>query len=646
MTTSTKTAAPKKPKPVAASSHKFQRQMESLLVPYMKTYGREACLSSIVRAWSQSQGHISAGNRRPVHIDAAAERPEAPGLTDEMLALSADFSRRHAQAGFEILAVQECSQSKDSVYTPDYMARHIIRQCIRNRLSPTIPTFLDPACGSGAFIIEAIDLISEHYETSKDIALNGFVWGIDSSPNSLQQTKINLEMFCLENKVPVPKNFKFLLQGDSLQVSKDTFQSFIPYHFQGFDIIATNPPYVKLHDMEAEYKALLKDRFPAFTQGSFSTALLFILKGHELLSPTGQLGYITQNNLLNSLAGKPVREFIQRMKSLNMIVNFGQAQVFRNARTYTCLLFLSKPHQDHFRFALCSRPAKNLANLKAQDFTEINLKFLTAEKWHLATERHLAALKKIAQLGTPLKSLADIRVGYATLKDHLFMVSQETIKARCIEPDILRPAVKVSEIDSPEALLAASSQIIQPYRKTGRQWTLIDESQMAENYPNAYQYLLERKEDLLGGENERKNIQTFYEWGRKQSMEAPGPKLLTKTFNKRPSFLLDESDRLFCNGYSVTPSMNSGLLHEPVSIGVMQKILESIVMDYYIRLTAFQIEGDYYCYQKNFIANFSIPRVNATTAAAIQRLQGEDLDEYLCKFYGLDYATARGFVDS
>jgi adenine-specific DNA-methyltransferase len=70
-------------------------------------------------------------------------------------------------------------------------------------------------------------------------------------------------------------------------------------------------------------------------------------------------------------------------------------------------------------------------------------------------------------------------------------------------------------------------------------------------------------------------------------------------------------------GFSfVNPKFKACLMNHvnPISkienIDVVQKILNSCVMDYYVTKTSVSIEGGYPCYQKNFIEKFTIPEYN------------------------------------
>ena len=124
----------------------------------------------------------------------------------------------------------------------------------------------------------------------------------------------------------------------------------------------------------------------------------------------------------------------------------------------------------------------------------------------------------------------------------------------------------------------------------------------------------------------------WYLWGRTQSLEAPGPKLLTKTFSKRPNFILDPTDSLFCNGYSIKPRL-SDLYSNKININLLKKILNSDIMLYYTKLTSFQIEGNYQCYQKNFIERFGMPILNDKDAERIMKAKNIELTRLLANIY-------------
>ena len=62
--------------------------------------------------------------------------------------------------------------------------------------------------------------------------------------------------------------------------------------------------------------------------------------------------------------------------------------------------------------------------------------------------------------------------------------------------------------------------------------------------------------------------------------------------------MLEESDKsLFCNGYAVIEKNRNDL-------ELIQKILNSEIMNYYVSMTSYSIEGNCKCYQKNMFKTF------------------------------------------
>ena len=82
------------------------------------------------------------------------------------------------------------------------------------------------------------------------------------------------------------------------------------------------------------------------------------------------------------------------------------------------------------------------------------------------------------------------------------------------------------------------------------------------------------------------------------------------------------------------------------NIDVVQKILNSNIMHYYISKTSVAIEGGYPCYQKNFIENFTIPELSNDEIQLIRSLNcKQEIDDFLVNLYQLSIAKS-SFVNS
>jgi adenine-specific DNA-methyltransferase len=513
------------------------------------------------------------------------------------------ISIKDIEAYFESLIDRRKRTEEGAIYTPNYVIDYIINYSFALYQGAKIPTFVDPSCGAGGFLIRAIGYYKTKYKISANDAYGKYIYGIDINRDAITCAGILVELYCMiEGEVP-PSSHTNLRCCDSLLLN--ACNEHMP---REYDIVATNPPYVKLQNLDEDYRRLLENKYGIYASGNYSLSMLFLIMGHRLLTKHGVLGFITQNNLFTSLSGQSIREYLSEERCINTIVDFGHKKVFKSASAYTCLIFLSKIKTDNFRYAYTLEPEISLVNNNIS-FSTNSTKALDSKKWRLASASDLNVIRHLETCGSPLGSLADIKVGFATLKDAVFLLSNNAISELGIEDGIVAPAYKVASLSSESDLRSELQHIIRPYERLGTRWVAIDPDKMMEMYPNAYKYLKIHEEALLARDKGKKPTRFFYEWSRTQGMESIGPKLLTKTFSKEPNFILDTSDALFCNGYSVKPKIENTLFEKSIGILLLQKILNSLVMDYYAKLTSFQIEGGYQCFQKNFIEKFCIPEI-------------------------------------
>jgi len=178
------------------------------------------------------------------------------------------------------------------------------------------------------------------------------------------------------------------------------------------------------------------------------------------------------------------------------------------------------------------------------------------------------------------------------------------------------------------------------------------ENEFKIKYPKCYEYLLSEKEKLEGRGKGKKIFTPFYAWGRTQGITRFGKKILNPTFSKHPRFLfVPEEDAYYTNGYGIyfdRDHSNKTTLFEdathPMSkeenILVVQKILNSIVMDYYVSNTSVSIQGGFPCYQKNFIEKFTIPNFNNEEIELLKSLNDKiEIDAFLIDKYQINLSV-------
>src|SRR5208337_3641409 len=127
----------------------------------------------------------------------------------------------------------------------------------------------------------------------------------------------------------------------------------------GFDIVLSNPPYVKLQNLmkvDPDVVAWLTaqrgdDTYRSAQTGNFDLYLPFIEKGLRLLAPGGRMAYIAPNLWPMNEYGAGLKALIGRTRQLERWVDFKSFQVFKEAITYTALQFFTLEPNDHVRVA-------------------------------------------------------------------------------------------------------------------------------------------------------------------------------------------------------------------------------------------------------------------------------------------------------
>ncbi len=285
-------------------------------------------------------------------------------------------------------------EGKDIIATP----RPFIERIVQDTIYPTLHDLsaseilekrvLDPACGSGGFLISAFDLFmdtttsaylqAEDYSAIYEVSdgwlltfeqkckiLTSCIYGVDRDYAATEVTKFSLLAKLLEYETPdsVPAKNSLLPRlddniafGDSLVddriYAKDPFDSTIgpPLNWgqnipQQFDYIVGNPPYLKTEDIKklehTEYEFYKKHYQTAFQQ--FDKYYFFLeLCVRHLLKTNGMLGMVVSRKFLHVDSGKVLRGILATEAYVSQIIDFGNAQIFPDRITYTCLLYLAK----------------------------------------------------------------------------------------------------------------------------------------------------------------------------------------------------------------------------------------------------------------------------------------------------------------
>ena len=261
------------------------------------------------------------------------------------------------------------TKNKGVFYTPEYITDYISKNTIIPYLSlsnkaETVDELIDeyddidflydklinfkiidPSCGSGAFLIKAVDILFEIYlslSCSVNEALNNIlnnIYGVDLDRESVELTKIVLFLKVKSyNKDFSPKNFNVKC-GNSLIDNSDVCDNPFIWNVK-FDIVFGNPPYINIYKIasnKGEVDYYKKNYISAFKK--FDLYILFLEKGFKLLKKNGVLGYIIPSNFLNQPYGFKIRELLLTKTSIIKITDLTNFKIFKNASNSLILLF-------------------------------------------------------------------------------------------------------------------------------------------------------------------------------------------------------------------------------------------------------------------------------------------------------------------
>lgn len=222
---------------------------------------------------------------------------------------------------------------------------------------------IDPACGSGAFLVEASRVylnalkkanisMSEWY-----LMVISAIKGIDVDPKACFFARLNLAILLappildfvsingISRLKPLPVYCADTLRLMALK-GKDTPQFYDGLNISlecQFDFVVGNPPYYKIRELDQG----IKNAFAESIYGHPNAYGLFIHAGIEMLKANGRLGFIIPRSMLSGLYFKNLREFIERNTSIKEVVYISdRKKVFDNVLHGTMILSLKRDKQS------------------------------------------------------------------------------------------------------------------------------------------------------------------------------------------------------------------------------------------------------------------------------------------------------------
>jgi len=365
-------------------------------------------------------------------------------------------------------------------YTPQYVVEYIVKNTVGKLIEGKTPKqiekirILDPACGSGSFLIGAFQCLIDYHTrylaehpkeahvhplfpdlvkdengeprlsvVRKARILKNNLFGVDIDPQAVEITMMSLYLKALEgersylppkqhilpelkyniicgNSLVGPDFYKdqqlsFIDDEDKFRVNVFDWEAGFPEILKagGFDSVIGNPPYVRQESL-SEFKDYFEKHYESF-DGVADLYVYFMEKGIRLLREGGYYSIIVSSSFLRTTFGEPLRAYLKKAAAILRVVDFGGLAVFENAKdTYVCIPLLRKRQQPE---------RIEIANVSSLDFEALDAyvtpriytipnQRLTSKAWSLKSDDEARVFSKILNAGIPLGEYVDKKIFY------------------------------------------------------------------------------------------------------------------------------------------------------------------------------------------------------------------------------------------
>jgi len=210
-----------------------------------------------------------------------------------------------------------------------FTPREIIRFCVKMLKPQTNQLVLDPACGSGGFLLNSMDLVRNiaKDEYPNDVAEQYRMWH-DFAKENLFGIEINdqIARVCKMNMIIHDDGHTNIISTDSLRNVDEISDIHRSFKKNYFDIILTNPPF------GATVKSTEKDYLDKYELGSKikkrnsqKTEILFIERCIDFVKPkTGKIGIVLPDGILTNSSLQYVRDHIMERCQILSVVSLPQ----------------------------------------------------------------------------------------------------------------------------------------------------------------------------------------------------------------------------------------------------------------------------------------------------------------------------------
>jgi len=259
-------------------------------------------------------------------------------------------------------------------YTPTYVVDYIVKTTIGElakdkKVDLKNIKILDPACGSGSFLMKAFDYLvtfdkkknGETDQTKLDLTgatvtygrkieiLKDNIFGVDLDPKAVEIAQLNLLLKAAEKKHRLPTLQENIRVGNSL-INDSNVAGNRAFKWEeqfkeimqkgGFDVVIGNPPWVQSKFLSENEKSYYSTKLIT-AKKQFDLFSIFIEKSINLLREKGYLGFIVPDRFITNIDYGIFRNYLLNNTSIVQIIHLGDA-VFEEVNMPSAIIIVKK----------------------------------------------------------------------------------------------------------------------------------------------------------------------------------------------------------------------------------------------------------------------------------------------------------------
>ncbi|MGJ1265346.1 HsdM family class I SAM-dependent methyltransferase [Sphingobacterium spiritivorum] len=560
---------------------------------------------------------------------------------------------------FPSLPTEQVNKAYGAVYTPQYIARFFARY-LKENLSPLEFKRIkvaEPAVGSGIFLRSLLELKcdprQEDISTAAIKSAFEDIMGLDVDPNACKAAELSLALLqlVLTNEFPSSLNIKtvetleYITQNPQLKNSYDT--------------VISNPPFISTNAQSEEMRKRISDYMGVSAKGRVDTFIAFIKVGLDLLKPGGYGLYVLPHSFLISSSAASIREELSKDTWISCVADLSAIPVFENTGIYVILLIFQK------KTDFSSNP-KNAIMLKCRDFVgkalqdvvrrnfietdyysiyEVDQSLFKKKEWYILPNSEMRIESKFQKF-KPLQNFLEIRQGFVTGNDDIFLIDKERIPNG--EEDLYVPYLpdkKMLRYTLPN--LESEKYLFYPFIRNRK----IEFSEIENSFPQTYKYLLENQTKLQS----KKAFQNDNWWKplrTRQPEDMLRSKLITPHLTITPKFSIDLTGKYVVSRTPFLIPKNEDVGGEEILLFYLA-VLNSTPCYWYISNHSHKYSQGYTMLEVKTLQTTPVPDPAKVSPGLMKRILSlvqkrlntvgiesltieREIDEIVCELYGLN----------